>query len=215
MPGFGPPCKALHFHFPPISAVLLILPTFFSLLWQHLLLSLLDRTCCHHPAPKPLSPKSRKAQWWRIPVECGCRKGTLAFRGSANPTDVLLFQASFAPLVASICFPGFYVNSQATRRGEGGVLPRFYLCLTVLGLQGSCQSNCPASACMGMMLVAQVYIRPQIEAAVSRLFLLSSYIKIQSGSIFMLTVSEERSCIGTFSQGLKHGKKKILRQELI
>lgn len=153
-------------------------PFFFWLLWQHLLLSLVDRTCCHHPSPKPLSPKSRRPQWRRIPVECGCCEGTLPFRGSANPADVLLFQASFAPLVASICFPGFYVNSQAARRGEGGVLPRFYLCLTVLGLQGSCQNNCPASACMGMMLVVQISIRPQVEAAVSSLFLLSSYIKI-------------------------------------
>lgn len=179
MPGFGPLCKALRFHFPLISTVLLILPTFFFwLLWQHLLLSLVDRTCCHHLSPKPLSPKSRRPQWRRIPVECGCCEGTLPFQGSANPTDVLLFQASFAPLVASICFPGFYVNSQAARRGEGGVLPRFYLCLTVLGLQGSCQNNCPASACMGMMLVVQISIRPQVEAAVCSLFLLSSYIKI-------------------------------------
>lgn len=65
-------------------------------------------------------------------------------------------------------------KSQAARRGGGRVLSHFYLFLPVLALEGTCQNNFLTSGCKGMMLVVQVSIRPQVEAVVAILSLLSS-----------------------------------------
>lgn len=81
---FHPLCKASRFHFPLISTVLLILPTFLNFFAT---LAALSSVSFEHPAPKALSPKSRAPQWWRIPVERGCHQGILPFPCSANPTD--------------------------------------------------------------------------------------------------------------------------------
>lgn len=163
------------------------------------------------------------------PYGIGVVEGTLPFRGSVNPTDCCCSAHPLPFLWHPSASPAFYINSQATRRGGGWVLPHFYLFLHVLGLEeGTCQNNFPASACKGVMLVVQVSVRPQVEAVVASLFLLSFPAWEKWSQVlysFLQWTNEEGSWIGTVipfikaqqqspGESSKQGKQ-FLGQELI